>query len=224
MISVRFNSTQFAKEMNSITNYAVGFIDGVNAGRPLMLATVGEKTKEILEQFIDANARTDAATLQHVYEWYQVGSPSARLFDIDYIIYRGGLTFKSTFRQSQSIKSGSKTPFYDKAMIMEQGIPVKIRPKSAEALAFDVDGKTVFTKKEVKVDSPGGDEAQGGFQKTVDTFFNSFYSQAFLRVSGLSDRLSNPVTFKKNLPAAKRGGRAKGFDVGYRWITAKEVL
>jgi len=74
--------------------------------------------------------------LHHVYEWYQTGSPAARLFDINYISNQIGLSFNSTFRQSVSIKSGSKVPFYNKAQIIENGIPVTIRPVSSEVLSF----------------------------------------------------------------------------------------
>jgi hypothetical protein len=42
-----------------------------------------------------------------------------------------------------------------------------------------------------------------------------------MEVSGIGKILGNPISFKKNLPKAKSGGRAAGYDVGYRWISAK---
>lgn len=223
MINTKFDSARFAKEMNSIVDYAAGFLDGAKAGRRELLETIGQKTTDYLNEFIDANARTNPAMLHHIYEWYQTGSPNARLFDLEYTTYGGGLTFSSTFRQSTSVARGSRTPFYDKARIMEQGIPVVIRPVTAKALRFEDNGQEVFTKGPVVVENPGGTETQDGLKTIIDTFFRSYFSQAFLASSGIAQHLSNPVDFKKRLPRAKRGGKAQGFDVGYRWISAKGV-
>ena len=52
MIKVKFKSNDFLKEMNSIVDYATGFLDGAKAGKAELLETVGLRTKEILEQFI----------------------------------------------------------------------------------------------------------------------------------------------------------------------------
>lgn len=220
--TIKFKSSSFLKEMNNIVAYANGFLEGAHAGKKELLATIGAKTLVILEQFIDANARTNPDALHHIYEWHQTGSPNARLFDFEYTTYGGGLTFKSSFSQSTSVKNGSFVPFYDKARIMEEGIPVRIVPKTARALVFEDGGETVFTKGPVNINKPGGN-TQGGFEQAVSTFFNSYWRQSFLESSGLAAILSNPIQFKQNLPRAKRGGKAAGFDVGYRWISAKEA-
>lgn len=215
-----YKTTDFKREMQSIIDYSIGFVEGAQKGKAELLKTIGEKTKIILEEFIDANARTSPDVLHHIYEWHRVGSPDARLFDLEYTTAGGGLTFRSTFRQSTSIKNGSTVPFYDKARIMEQGIPVRIAPRRSDVLAFDDNGEQVFTKKPVTVENPGG-STQGGFENVVNMFFNSYWKQSFLEASGVAEILRNPVQFKQNLPRAKQGGRAKGFDVGYRWITAR---
>jgi hypothetical protein len=223
MINIKYRTNDFMKEMNSIVNYANGFMEGAQAGKRELLETIGERTTEILNQFIDSNARANDAVLHHVYEWYQSGSPSARLFDLEYTTSGGGLTFRSTFRQSSSVQSGSSVPFYDKARIMEQGIPVRIKPVRAEVLTFEDNGQQVFTKSPVTVSNPGGQSVAGGFQQTIDSFFNSYWKQSFLQASGIADILRNPIQFKQNLPRAKAGGRAVGYDVGYRWIAAREA-
>ena len=223
MINVRYRTNDFMKDMMSVVNYANGFLEGVDGGKRDLLETIGIKTNEILNEFIDANARTNQAVLHHVYEWYETGSPAARLFDLDYSISGGGLTIKSTFSQSTSVQAGSSTPFYDKARIMEQGIPVKIKPVRSKVLAFEDNGEQVFTSSTVNVSNPGGQNAAGGFKETIDMFFNSYWKQSFLQVTGIADILRNPIQFKKNLPRAKAGGRSAGYDVGYRWIAAREV-
>jgi hypothetical protein len=223
MINLKYRTNDFMKEMDNIVKYANGFMEGAQAGKKELLETIGERTLEILNEFIDANARTNEAVLHHVYEWNQSGSPAARLFDLEYTTVGGGLTIKSTFRQSMSVQAGSSTPFYDKARIMEQGIPVRIKPVRAQALAFEDNGEQVFTKSPVTVNNPGGQAVNGGFQQTINTFFNSYWKQSFLEASGIAQILRNPIQFKQNLPRAKAGGRAVGYDVGYRWIAAKEA-
>jgi hypothetical protein len=213
-----FNSAQFKKEMNNIVDYSMGFLEGIQRGKTVFLKTIGVETVELMKEFIDSNARVNPDMLHHVYEWNQTGSPSARLYDISYTTSNLGLSFRSSFRQSTSIKNGSRTPFYDKARIMEEGIPVTIRPRVAQVLAFEDNGETVFTKNEVRVDSPGGTEVQGGFEKVFDMFFNRYFSQAFLRVSGIARYLENPVVYRKDMAAGKRLGRSKGLSTGYRWI------
>lgn len=214
----KFNSNQFKKDMNNIVNYSVGFLEGVQRGKTVFLKTLGMETVEIMKEFIDSNARVNPQMLHHVYEWTMTGSPDARLYDISYTTSNLGLSFRSSFSQSTSIKDGSRTPFYDKARIMEYGIPVTIRPKVAQVLAFDDNGETVFTRGPVQVMNPGGTEVEGGFEKVFDMFFNKYFSQAFLRTSGVARYLENPQVYKKDMPAGKKMGKAKGLSTGYRWI------
>lgn len=213
-----FNSNQFKKEMNNIVNYSIGFLEGVQKGKTVFLKTVGLQTVELMKEFIDSNARVNPDMLHHIYEWNQTGSPNARLYDISYTTSNLGLSFRSSFSQSTSIKNGSRTPFYDKARIMEYGIPVTIRPKAAEVLAFDQNGETVFTKGPVQVLNPGGNAVEGGFENVFNMFFSRYFSQAFLRTSGIAQYLENPVVYKKDMQAGKTMGKSKGLSTGYRWI------
>lgn len=215
---VQFNNAAFKKDMKNIIDYSIGYVQGIQGGKKVFLNTVGLETVELMKEYIDSTARVNPQMLHHVYEWNKTGSPDARLFDIDYTVSGLGLSFRSTFKQSTSIKNGSRVPFYDKARIMEEGIPVTIRPKKAQALAFEVGGEQVFTKQPVEVLNPGGEAVQGSFEATFDSFFSRFFTQAFLRVSGIAKYLEDPVLYKKNLPAGKRGGRSKGYETGYRWI------
>ena len=204
--------------MNNIVEYSLGFLDGVKSGKPIFLKTLGELSVQSVKNFIDTNAKVNPAMLQHVYEWYKNGSPEGRLFDINYKVSGAGVSFSSTFFQSSTIKSGSNVPFYDKARIMENGIPVVIAPKYAEVLVFEDNGETIFTKNTVVIDNPGGKQAQFGFQKTFDLFFTKYFSQAFLKSSGILDYLENPTVYKANIKAGKKVGRSTGVTTGYKWI------
>ena len=147
-----------------------------------------------------------------------MGSPDARLYNINYTISNLGLSFVSSLKQSTSIKDGSSVPFYNKAKIMEEGTPVTIRPTRSNVLVFEDGGETIFTKGEVVIQSPGGIETTGSFEKVLDTFFNRYFTQAFLKTSGLYDHLQNPQVYKRNLSSGKSSGRSRGLQVGYRWI------
>jgi hypothetical protein len=217
MISVKIDSSRFLSDMKNIVDYSVGFLDGAQKGKKVFLNNLGEDVVELLKEYIDSNARVSPQTLHHVYEWYQTGSPDARLFDITHTVSGIGLSFRSSFRQSSSIKNGSREPFYNKAMVMEDGRTVIIRPKTAQALRFDINGEEVFTKNPVIVENPGG-QTERGFEKVFDIFFSRYFKQTFLRKSGMLKDFENPVAYKNNLKSGVKLGRNKGVETGYRWV------
>ena len=219
-IKVDFDARSFVNNLNNLTEYSIGFLDGVDAAKPVIMDNLGKEIIEMLKDFIDTNARVDPDTLHHVYEWYQTGSPEARLFDIDYIVRgKDGLSFNYTFSQSASVANNSNVPFYNKAQIMEKGSPVTIRPKNSSVLSFNVDGEQVFTKKPIVVANPGGEDVEGGFEQTIRTFFDSYFTQAFLVASGVLAHLDNPRAYKDNVRAGSKQGRALGLKIGYEWAT-----
>jgi hypothetical protein len=217
MLSVRIDSRQFQREINNIMNYSTGFLEGIEKGKIELYASLAPKISELAAQFIDVNAKMSPELLHHIYEWEKVGSPQARLFDLDYKISNIGITFTSSLKQSTSIKNGSNVPFYDKARIMEDGVSITIEPKKANVLRFEVDGTEVYTSSPVTVDNPGGN-TKGQFENIVDKFFGVYFRQSFLSSSGLLQYFKTPQIYKKNLVSAKRGGRALGLKTGYRWV------
>jgi hypothetical protein len=219
-LKVDLDTKSFVNSLNNLTQYSIGFLNGVEAASPVIMDNLGKEVIEMLKDFIDTNARVSPETLHHVYEWYQTGSPEARLFDIDYLVVgKSGLSFNYTFSQSSSYSKNSTVPFYDKAEIMERGTPVTIRPKQASVLSFNVDGEQIFTKKPVVVENPGGSNVQGGFERTIKTFFDSYFTQAFLMTSGVLSHLNDPRVYKDNVLAGSKQGKALGFKVGYQWAT-----
>lgn len=223
-MKVKVNNLQFQKDMRNIIKYSEGFLDGTKAGKILFFRNLGAEVKNILEEFIDSNASVSPQTLHHMYEWNQVGSASGRLFTINAVANGYGVNFTASFNQSQTIKNGSRVPFYDKARIIEFGIPVVIKAKTSNVLAFEDNGETIFTPGPVNVPNPGGAEAQGGFEKTFNMFFSRYLSQAFLRSTGIAAYLEKPIVYKSNLPQGKRMGRSAGYKTGYRWIASAGTL
>ena len=208
--------------MNNIVNYSMGFIDGVQKGKTEFLKALGQATITSMGQYVDAQARSNPAALHHIYEWNKTGSPNARLFDLDYTISNLGLSVRGTFTQSETLKKGSTVPFYDKAKIMENGVPVTIRPKK-RVLAFTIDNEEIFTSNDVTVTDPGGTEVQGSFSKTIDEFMLFYFKQSFLRASGIYNYIQNPTVFKKDIKQGSRLGKNKGIQTGFRWIANLKI-
>jgi hypothetical protein len=221
-VKVNLNSTSFEKTLQNVVNYSFGFIEGAQSGKKVMLDNLGKGTIEALNQYIDAMARGDQSALHHVYEWYQTGSPAARLFDLGYTVSNAGLSVKSSFRQSNTVAENSNEPFYNKARIMEEGIAVTISPKR-KALVFEEGGETIFVSRPITVNNPGGTAVEGSYERVFDSFFKNYFTQAFLKASGLFDYISKPVLYKKNIAAGSKGGRQIGKKVGYTWIANAKV-
>jgi hypothetical protein len=173
--------------------------------------------------YVDVSARGNRSALHHVYEWYQTGSPNARLFDINYTVSNLGLSISSTFRQSRTVKEDSNVPFYNKAKIMEEGSPVTISPKRSSVLVFTEGGNTIFTKKSITIRNPGGNSVQGSFEKTMDEFMLRYFKQSFLRASGIYDYIKKPTVFKKNIKSGAKLGKSKGIDTGFKWIANAKI-
>lgn len=220
---VSLNARSFEKQLINIAEYSLGFIDGVHRGKRVFFDNLGKATVFALGQYIDSEARSNRSALHHVYEWYQTGSPEARLFDIQYSVSNLGLSVNSTFRQSRTIQADSNTPFYNKARIMEEGIPVVVKPKANSVLRFYEGGETVFVKKPITIRNPGGEEVQGSYERVFDEFMMRYFTQGFLRASGLFDYIKKPTIFKKNIAAGARRGRSKGISTGYKWITNAKI-
>ena len=219
---VTTDTKSFKKLMDNIVNYSYGFIEGVDQGKKIFLNNLGKETLLALEAYIDLEARANPQALHHVYEWYQTGSPQARLYDFDYTVSNLGLSFKSKFKQSRTLSQDSNTPFYNKASIMENGTPVYIKPKK-NVLVFKEGTETIFTKKPVTVDKPGGNRVEGSFERITDEFFLRYFKQSFLRASGLYDYINKPTLYKAEFKSGSTAGRPKGISTGFKWIANAKI-
>lgn len=219
---VSLDAKSFEKKLNNLIEYSYGFLEGAQKGKKIFFDNLGKGVIFALNQYIDSEARANPQALHHVYEWYQTGSPNARLYDLQYTANAFGLSIKGSFRQSRTVSQDANVPFYNKAKIMEDGVPVVIKPKRS-VLVFQDAGETIFTRKPVTVRNPGGDEVRGSFENTVDSFFKFYFSQAFLRSSGLFDYIKNPVIYKKNLASGVRQGRNKGISTGFSWMANAKI-
>lgn len=221
-MKVNLDPRIFEKTIENIVQYSFGFLEGAKQGKKVMLKNLGIGVIESLGNYIDTLARSDSSAMHHVYEWYQVGSPEARLFDLNYTVSNLGLSINSSFRQSNSVSEKSTEPFYNKAYIMENGIPITISPRR-KVLVFEEGGRTIFSSRPITITNPGGTEVEGAYEKAFDSFFKYYFTQAFLKSSGLFDYISNPVLYKKNIASGARGGKAVGKKTGYTWIANARI-
>lgn len=220
---VRLNTVAFEKQLDNLVDYSLGFLEGAESGKKIFLDQLARGTVEALKLYIDAMARSNPQSLHHVYEWYQTGTKDGRLFDVQYRITNAGIAIDSNFRQSSSIQSGSYEPFYSKAKIMENGVSVVIRPRGNNPLVFQDNGVTVYTKKTIVNQFPGGKEVQGAYEQTFDNFITRYFAQSFLTACGLYDYLSKPTIYKKNFSAGIKGGKSVGQATGFKWIVNAKV-
>lgn len=171
-------------------------------------------TKVIFEQidkdfgaYIDAKAGMQPKTFHHVYEWKKTGQKDARLFKLNKLS-QDGLSFKIgyEFKLSKSLvptnKGKHRHVFANKASMMEAGVPVIIRPRSAERLVFDVGGYTVFMPKgaSVTVTKPGGARVKDSFKVAHKQFFTGNLVSMSIKNSGFQRLFNNSITKAMKLP------------------------
>lgn len=220
---VVFDTKEINRKLLNIAEYSIGFLDGTQAGKKVFLDKFANEVIGVLKKYIDVEARMNPQSLHHVYEWYKTGSPAARLFEFSYDVNLRGIKITSEFSQSQSLSHTSNEPFYNKAAIMEQGKRIVIRPKDSDVLAFENGSETVFTKKEIIVDNPGGLDVEESFKNIIDEFFNFYFKQSFLRSSGLEDYLSFPQEYKTNFNGGAKRGKIAGYEAGLKWIAGAPI-
>jgi len=219
MISIKFDDKNFFKDLTNIAKYSEGFLEGAELGKNKLAKSLAENGIDIFKAFVDQNARVDQNSYHHIYEWYQIGNPEGRLFDISYSVNDGYIFFNSTFLQSNTVKQNSNTPFFNKAEIMERGLPVTIAPVNSSVLTFEINGNQVFTSNPITIEHPGGLHVMGTYERIFDMFFKEHFYESVLASTGISSYLKDIKTYKDNLKSGKISGRSKGIEVGYNWIT-----
>ena len=157
--------------------------------------------------YIDAKARTAPVAFHHVYEWKKTGNPESRLFQIKKLS-QDGLSFKIgyDFKLSKSLvptgKGKHRHVFANKAAVMESGIPIVIRPRSAERLVFEVNGYTVFMPKgaAVTVTKPGGTRVKDSFKMAYKQFFTGNLVNLSIKKSGFQKMFNSSISKALKVP------------------------
>jgi len=180
----------------------------------LFKTTIFNQIEKDFGSYVDSQARVKPRSLHHVYEWNKTGNPAARLFkltklDTDGISFKVNYDFKMSKSTvpSKNKKQKRRYVFANKAMVMETGMPVVIRPKSAERLVFELEGQTIFMPKgtSVYVKRPGGSQATNQFSLSYGRFFGGQLVNSSIKASGfqriftskLAKSLEVPLNIKK---------------------------
>lgn len=204
-------------QISAFLYYQANVLGKLSRNKPfqnLFKKTIFDQINKDFGDYIDASARIKPSSLHHVYEWNKVGQDSARLFKLNRMD-ADGLSFKITYEfklskssvPSKNKKQKKKYVFANKASVMESGMPVIIRPRSAERLVFELDGITVFMPKgsSVTVRSPGGRGSSHQFRLAFGRYFsgqlvsNSIKSSGFQKTfnAKIGKALDAPASIKK---------------------------
>lgn len=124
--------------------------------------------------------------LHHVYEWGGIGDPANRLWR--HVLQGNGASRTASFEFKASNKavphpyhsSGRTHIFHWKAPIMEYDIPVYVKPKQADKLAWFLNGRWNFSSG-VRIDNPGG-ETTGQFTNAWTSWWNAVAPIEFKQV------------------------------------------
>lgn len=222
LLRVRIDSKEVNRKLNNAVSFSYGFLDGIDLEQIVFNQMLGEYTVDALNNYIDSHARMDPQSLHHVYEWGQTGSESARLFDIKSKASKRVIHFTGKFLPSKTSSGPYSEPFVNKADIMENGISVTVSPVKADYLAFEDDGEVVFTANSVFIEHPGGDFVAGSFGRTVDSFFNTYFTNSLIQP--LIADLSRANEFAQGFPSGVNGGgRAAGIKAGRKYLDIKNL-
>ena len=159
----------------------------------LFKKTIFNQIEKEFGEYIDSKARIQPRSLHHVYEWGKTGNSQHRLFKLNSIDGLG-LSFKVNYEfkiSKSSVPSKNKMQkkkyvFANKASVMEKGMPIVIRPKSAERLVFEMNGITVFMPKgaSVMVKRPGGSGVKNQFDLAYSRYFSGQLVNSAIKNSG----------------------------------------
>lgn len=170
--------------------------------------TLFDQIQKDFGAYIDSQARVRPKALHHVYEWKRAGQPNARLFKLK-VVSQEGITFKLGYEllDSKTLvptdKGVHRHVFKNKAMIMEEGMPVIIRPRFSERLVFEVPGGTVFLPKgrTVTVSRPGGKAATNQFKLAYGKFFSGNLVNNSIKNSGFQKLFGGAMGKALKVPA-----------------------
>lgn len=221
MYAIKFDGKEAIEMLDNIVKYSDGFIKETKAKESTIASRLADSSIQGFYDYLDALARTNPGMLHHIYEWGNVGNPEARLVELKKKLARGGsVEIDSDFLTSTSIPSGSSEPFYEKATIMEEGIPITIQAVNAKAMFFEYNGEEYFTAGPITIENPGGEAVRGSFVQAFEEFYNVYFDQVYLNAIRFYDHFSQTQLYSKNFPAAVKSANAAGIGrtTALKWI------
>lgn len=221
MYRIKFDSKEAKKVLDNIVAYSDGFIKETKAKESTITSRLADTSIEAFYDYLDGLARTNPGMLHHIYEWGSVGDPGARLVQLKKELSSArGASIDADFLTSSSIPEGGNEPFYNKAEIMEDGIPITVQAVEAQAMFFQVDGQEFFRTGPIVIENPGGEATRGSFLEVFEEFYNVYFEQVYLRAIRFYDHFENPQGFSSGFTRAAKSGNASGIGrtTALKWV------
>jgi hypothetical protein len=219
MIRSRIKADDLIKKLNNTVKYSSGVVSELNKSKALLNQKVGSTSIAAFYDYLDGLARSHPGMLHHVYEWGEVGNPMERLYDLSLAINSTSAVIDADFLQSNTPSEDGGEPFYNKAIVMEEGIPVTINEKDAKALAFTIDGAEYFRVGPITIANPGGQATRGSFVQAFNEFYGVYFTEVYLPAIRFYDYFSNPKFYERYFASgAKGGGYSTGRSAALSWI------
>jgi hypothetical protein len=211
MIRSRIKADDLIKKLNNTVRYSNGFVTELNKNKSLLNQKVGMTSISAFYDYLDGLARSHPGMLHHVYEWGSIGDPMERLYGLSLEVNNTSAVIDAEFLQSNIPSEDGQEPFYNKAIIMEEGIPVTINEKNAQALAFTIDGQEYFRVGPITIANPGGEATRGSFVEAFNEFYGSYFTNVYLQAIKFYDYFSNAKAYENGFASGVNGG---GYPLG----------
>jgi hypothetical protein len=219
MITARVKANDVIKMLKNSVEYSSAFASELNKSKGILNQKLGVGSIEAFYDYLDSLARSHPGMLHHVYEWGQVGDPFGRLYDLSLSVNNTSAVIGAEFLQSRVPSPTSTEPFYDKALVMEEGGTIVINEVEAKALFFEIDGEEFFRSGPIIIANPGGEATRGSFLQAFDEFYGSYFTEVHLKAIRFYQYFANPKVFEKYFASATKGGASsKGRKAALSWI------
>lgn len=218
---VRVDAKDLMDTLRNTVQYSDAFLKELKQREPRLTQKLADTSIVAFYEYLDGLARSHPGMLHHVYEWGQVGDPFGRLFELNRVLAKNSATINTEFLSSDSVSSNGTTPFYDKASVMEEGLPVVVNEKDASVLFFEIDGEEFFRHGPIYIANPGGSNTRGSFVRAFNEFYQFYFSNFYLRSIRFYEHFNTPTDFIRNFRSAvksKSGAAAAGRKMALSWI------
>ena len=218
-MKTRIKADDLIKTLKNTVDYSSAYLAELNRNKAVLNEKVGDLSIDAFYEYLDSLARSHPGMLHHVYEWGQVGDPQGRLFELALSINGTSAVIDAQFLESTIPADNAKEPFYDKATIMEEGIPITIKEVNAEALFFEDNGEEFFRVGPITIMNPGGAATRGSFVQAFNEFYSDYFIDFYLNSIKFYKYFSNHNEYEKYFASAAKGGSSsKGTKAALSWI------
>lgn len=204
------------KTLTNVVRYGNGFIDGIESEKLAFNTKLAAAIIPLLYGYIDSRASMNPEALHHVYEPGMVGLSEGRLFEFTPLVNNNTITITAKFIDSTVPPLSGGDVFKKRAIIMESGATITIKPKEGGVLAFEDDGELIVTSASVTIEHPGGIEVEKAFADTVHVFFTSYLSKGVL--SSLAKQFQSVHEFHQMFSQGSRFGRSAGISAAKKFM------